>query len=72
MQASTRAGFPKAPAPSLTDFLGASTARGGDELTAQLGQLGLEHAEMLVGGLVLLRSGHLQSARWEQSKLHSG
>eukprot|EP00047_Mylnosiga_fluctuans_P001872 m.222272 g.222272 ORF g.222272 m.222272 type:complete len:496 (+) comp10733_c0_seq1:131-1618(+) len=37
----------------------AATALGGNELTAELGKLGLELAKMEARGLVLLRAGHL-------------
>ena len=37
----------------------AAAARGVEELAAELGELGLEHAQVARGGLVLLGAGHL-------------
>lgn len=50
-------------------FPGAAAAAslGGDELPAQLGQTGFQQPQVVGGGLVLLRPGHLQGHRTEGS-----
>lgn len=45
----------------------AAASLGGDELPAQLGQTGLQQPQVVGGGLVLLRPGHLQGHRTEGS-----
>lgn len=60
---------PRQPLHKQRTFPGAAAAAslGGDELPAQLGQTGLQQPQVVGGGLVLLRPGHLKGHRTEGS-----